>query len=283
MWIHLRSTRTWAVGWARTSDLSRSWGAWVKYLNPSKPALFFSVPLYLCPVYRQEPSVCCFNVMCPQSLMQTKHERDSWLLLFRNVVIMQPLACSNLAVQVVLTKICSEWDEHLEYLTGEDSERLRAEAQADKTRYIISKTEIGFIILDVMLYNGCPSDIELVCIEQIQLLTWHICSPLGIFVWLCCKDVAIWSCLQGAPVRTQFKNAGCGKETDTWGWNDPVPGVLRVFQQFLNIFFFWQFLQTTIHFNQVLDWQMSPALLSKRYQGKWRPVAFVSKSRGAER
>lgn len=98
---------------------------------------------------------------------------------------------------------------------------------------------MGFIILDVILYNGCPSDTELVCIEQIQLLTWHICSPLGIFVWLCCKDIAIWSHLQGAAVRTQFKNAGCGKETDTWGWNDPIPEVLWVFQQFLNFFFFF--------------------------------------------
>lgn len=59
----------------------------------------------------------------------------------------------------------------LEYLTQEDSKKCTVEAQVDKTRYwIVSKTETRFISLDVMLYNGCSSDTELVFTEKIQVL-----------------------------------------------------------------------------------------------------------------
>lgn len=42
------------------------------------------------------------------------HERDSWLPFFRDVVVVQLLVCSNLVIQSVLKKICSESGEHLQ-------------------------------------------------------------------------------------------------------------------------------------------------------------------------
>lgn len=54
-----------------------------------------------------------------------------------------------------------------EYLTGENSKRCTAEAQVNKTRYwIVFKTEIRFISLDIVLCNG-SSDMELVFTEKI--------------------------------------------------------------------------------------------------------------------
>jgi len=95
-------------------------------------------------------------------------------LFFRDVVTVQSLVCSNLVIQSVLKKICSESGEHLQSLllsSGGDSRRHAAETHADKKRYwVISKTGIEFISLDVMLYNGCFSHTELVLAEQIQLL-----------------------------------------------------------------------------------------------------------------
>lgn len=56
------------------------------------------MPLYLCLGYRKKLSgvflaflvfFFSFNVICSQSLTHTMHERDSWLLFFRDVVIVQ--------------------------------------------------------------------------------------------------------------------------------------------------------------------------------------------------
>lgn len=58
--------------------------------------------------------LCCFNEIRSQSLTQTVHERDSWLPFFRDVVVVQLLVCSNLVIQSVLKKICSESGEHLQ-------------------------------------------------------------------------------------------------------------------------------------------------------------------------
>lgn len=93
-------------------------------------------------------------------------------LFFRDVVVVQSLVCSNLLIQLVLKKSAVNQVSiySLEYLTGEDSKQCTAEAQADKKRYwIISKTDIVLISIDIMLYNGCFSDIELVFTEQIQV------------------------------------------------------------------------------------------------------------------
>lgn len=38
----------------------------------------------------------CFNVIYSQSLMHAMHERDSWFLFFRDVVVVQLLVLSNL-------------------------------------------------------------------------------------------------------------------------------------------------------------------------------------------
>lgn len=54
----------------------------------------------------------------------------------------------------------------LEYLAAENSKRCTAEAQVNEARYwIVFKTEIRFINLDIMLCNS--SDMELVYTEKI--------------------------------------------------------------------------------------------------------------------
>lgn len=135
------------------------------------------MPLYLCPGYRKKLSgffclFVCFTVICSQSLTHTMHGRDSWLMFFRDVVVVQLLVFNNLqfcwcheksAVNQVNTY-------SLEYLTGEDGKRCTAEAQVNKARYwIVFKTEIRFISSDIMLCNG-SSDMELVYTEKIYVL-----------------------------------------------------------------------------------------------------------------
>lgn len=41
----------------------------------------------------------CLDVIHSQSLTQTMHERDSWLLFFRDVVVVLLPVCSNLIIQ----------------------------------------------------------------------------------------------------------------------------------------------------------------------------------------
>lgn len=65
------------------------------------------------------------------------HEWDSWLLFFRDVVIVQLLLFANSQFSWWYEKSAVNQVSaySLEYLTGEDSKRCTAEAEGNKTRY----------------------------------------------------------------------------------------------------------------------------------------------------
>lgn len=80
---------------------------------------------------------CCFNVICSQSLTHTMHEKDSWLLFFRDVVVVQLFVFNNSQFSWCYEKSAVNQVSaySLEYLTGDDSKKCTAEAQVNKTRY----------------------------------------------------------------------------------------------------------------------------------------------------
>lgn len=132
---------------------------------------------------------------------------------FWDAVVGQPLVCSNLLIQLVL-KNNPQWIRWASAVLNILLERTVKDVQQRrnliKKRYwITSKTDVGFISSDVMLYNGCFSDTELVFAEKIQVLMCCICLCAVEMPHLCLASlsgISVWPHPLGARVKTWVKN-----------------------------------------------------------------------------